>query len=89
QTSVKQDETRSWSEGWDNPSEGRYNFYERGDNTNIWNTWNKVAGTNSGSTSATDVGEFKRDGVTLIEDSDYKDGRAVQLAIEKIAEYAS
>jgi iduronate 2-sulfatase len=89
QTSVKQDETRSWSEGWDNPSEGRYNFYERGDNTNIWNTWNKVAGTNSSSTSATDVGEFKRDGVTPIEDSDYKDGRAVELAIEKIAEFAS
>ena len=43
---------------------------------------------NSSSVSATDVGEYKRDGVTKIEDSDYKDGRAAELAVEKIAEYA-
>ena len=42
----------------------------------------------SSNVSATDVGEYKRDGVTAIEDSDYKDGRAAELAIEKIAEYA-
>ena len=34
------------------------------------------------------MGEYKRDGLTPIEDSDYKDGRAAELAIEKIAEYA-
>ena len=43
---------------------------------------------NSAGASATDVGEYKADGITLIEDSDYKDGRAAQLAIGKIAEYA-
>ena len=46
--------------------------------------------TNSASAgaSATDVGEYKADGITTIEDIDYKDGRAAQLAIGKIAEYA-
>ena len=78
----------SWNEGWQNPSNGRFNFYERGDNPNVWNTWNKAAMSNSSSVSATDVGEYKRDGVTKIEDSDYKDGRAADLAVEKIAEYA-
>jgi hypothetical protein len=78
----------SWNEGWQNPSEGRFNFYERGDNPNVWNTWNKTAVADSSNVSATDVGEYKRDGVTAIEDSDYKDGRAAELAIEKIAEYA-
>ncbi len=43
---------------------------------------------NSSSVSATDVGEYKRDGVTKIEDSDYKDGYAADLAVGKIAEYA-
>lgn len=78
----------SWNEGWQNPSNGRFNFYERGDNPNVWNTWDKAAMSNSSSVSATDVGEYKRDGVTPIEDSDYKDGYAADLAIEKIAEYA-
>jgi arylsulfatase A-like enzyme len=78
----------SWNEGWQNPSNGRFNFYERGDNPNVWNTWNKAAMSNSSSVSATDVGEYKRDGVTPIEDSDYKDGYAADLAIEKISEYA-
>ena len=111
QTSSKQDDNHpsgadSWSEGWHNPSDGRFNFYEIGDNSNVWNTWPKAAmeddpaaraalaaslGVNSvskSSISATDVGEYKRDGLTPIEDSDYKDGRAAELAIEKIAEYA-
>jgi len=78
----------SWSEGWHNPSDGRFNFYERGGNLSVWNTWNKAAVADASSVSATDVGEYKRDGVTTIEDSDYKDGRAAELAIEKIAEYA-
>ena len=78
----------SWNEGWQNPSNGRFNFYERGDNPNVWTTWNKAAMSDSSSVSATDVGEYKRDGVTEIEDSDYKDGRAADLAVEKIAEYA-
>jgi arylsulfatase A-like enzyme len=78
----------SWSEGWHNPSDGRFNFYERGDNSSVWNTWNKAAESDVSSVSATDVGEYKRDGITTIEDSDYKDGRAAELAIEKIAEYA-
>lgn len=42
----------------------------------------------SAGASATDVGEYKADGITPIEDIDYKDGRAAQLAIGKIAEYA-
>ncbi|MEC8405219.1 MAG: sulfatase-like hydrolase/transferase, partial [Verrucomicrobiota bacterium] len=93
QTSSKQDDNHasgadSWSEGWHNPSDGLYNFYERGDNSEVWNTWNKTTGANSNNRSATDVGEYKRDGLTPIEDSDYKDGRAAELAIEKIAEYA-
>ncbi|MEC8332572.1 MAG: sulfatase-like hydrolase/transferase, partial [Verrucomicrobiota bacterium] len=93
QTSSKQDDDHStgadsWSEGWQNPSTGRFNFYERGDNNNVWNTWDKTAVADSSSVSATDVGEYKRDGVTKIEDSDYKDGRAAELAVEKIAEYA-
>ncbi len=93
QTSSKQDDDHSagadsWSEGWQNPSTGRFNFYERGDNNSVWNTWDKTAVANSSSVSATDVGEYKRDGVTKIEDSDYKDGRAAELAVEKIAEYA-
>ena len=79
----------SWNEGWQNPSNGRFNFYERGDNPNVWNTWNKAAMSNSSSVSATDVGEYKRDGVTKIEDSDYKDGYAADLAVERIAEYAN
>jgi arylsulfatase A-like enzyme len=79
----------SWNEGWQNPSNGRFNFYERGDNPNVWNTWDKAAMSNSSNVSATDVGEYKRDGVTPIEDSDYKDGRAAELVIEKIAEYAT
>ena len=78
----------SWNEGWQNPSNGRFNFYERGDNPNVWNTWDKAAMSNSSSVSATDVGEYKRDGVTKIEDSDYKDGHAADLAVAKIAEYA-
>ena len=78
----------SWSEGWHNPSDGRFNFYEIGDNSSVWNTWNKAAESDVSSVSATDVGEYKRDGITTIEDSDYKDGRAAELAIEKIAEYA-
>ena len=78
----------SWSEGWHNPSDGRFNFYERGDNTNVWNTWNKAAEADATNVSATDVGEYKRDGITKIEDSDYKDGRAAELVIEKIAEHA-
>jgi len=78
----------SWNEGWQNPSNGRFNFYERGDNPNVWNTWDKAAMSNSSSVSATDVGEYKRDGVTPIEDSDYKDGYAADLAVGKIAEYA-
>ena len=111
QTSSKQDDNHpsgadSWSEGWHNPSDGRFNFYERGDNSNVWNTWPKAAmeddpaaraalaaalevnSVPKSSVSATDVGEYKRDGLTPIEDSDYKDGRAAELAIEKIAEYA-
>ena len=93
QTPSKQDDNHSsgadsWSEGWHNPSNGRFNFYERGDNPSVWNTWNKTDGANSSNRSATDVGEYKRDGLTPIEDSDYKDGRAAELAIEKIAEYA-
>ena len=87
QSSLYQDETKSWSEGWDNPSDGRYNFYERGDNTNVWNTWDKTE-SNSSSTSATDVGELNRDGIA-IKDSDYKDGHAAELVIQKIEEYAS
>ena len=78
----------SWSEGWHNPSDGRFNFYERGDNSSVWNTWNKAAEPDASSVSATDLGEYKRDGITTIEDGDYKDGRAAELAIEKIAEYA-
>ena len=93
QTSSKQDDNHpsgadSWSDGWHNPSDGRFNFYETGTNPNVWNTWNKTVGANSSNRSATDVGEYKRDGLTPIEDSDYKDGRAAELAIEKIAEYA-
>ena len=93
QTSSKQDDNHSsgadsWSEGWHNPSDGRFNFYEIGNNPSVWNTWNKTDGANSSNRSATDVGEYKRDGLTPIEDSDYKDGRAAELAIEKIAEYA-
>jgi len=78
----------SWNEGWQNPGNGRFNFYERGDNLNVWNTWAKYAESDSSSVSATDVGEYKRDGVTKIEDSDYKDGYAADLAVAKIAEYA-
>jgi arylsulfatase A-like enzyme len=93
QTNSQQDDDHStgvdsWNEGWQNPSNGRFNFYERGGNPNVWNTWDKAAMSNSSSVSATDVGEYKRDGVTKIEDSDYKDGYAADLAIEKIAEYA-
>ena len=93
QTSSKQDDNHpsgadSWSEGWHNPSDGRFNFYELGNNPSVWNTWNKTVGANSSNRSATDVGEYKRDGLTPIEDSDYKDGRAAELAIEKITEYA-
>ena len=89
QSDTLQDESNSWSEGWHNPGDGRFHFYERGDNPEVWNTWNKAGEANSSSVSATDVGEYKRDGVTLIEDTDYKDGRAAELAIQKIAEYAS
>ncbi|MDA8736042.1 sulfatase [Opitutales bacterium] len=93
QTNNQQDDDHitgadSWNEGWQNPSNGRFNFYERGDNPNVWNTWDKAAMSNSSSVSATDVGEYKRDGVTKIEDSDYKDGHAADLAVAKIAEYA-
>jgi iduronate 2-sulfatase len=93
QTNSQQDDDHStgadsWNEGWQNPGNGRFNFYERGNNLNVWNTWDKAAMSNSSSVSATDVGEYKRDGVTKIEDSDYKDGYAADLAIEKIAEYA-
>ena len=93
QTSSKQDDNHpsgadSWSDGWHNPSDGRFNFYEIGNNSSVWNTWNKTVGANSENRSATDVGEYKRDGLNPIEDSDYKDGRAAELAIEKIAEYA-
>ena len=93
QTNSQQDDDHStgadsWNEGWQNPSNGRFNFYERGDNPNVWNTWDKAAMSNSSSVSATDVGEYKRDGVTKIEDSDYKDGHAADLAVAKIAEYA-
>jgi arylsulfatase A-like enzyme len=93
QTNSQQDDDHStgvdsWNEGWQNPGNGRFNFYERGGNPNVWNTWDKAAMSNSSSVSATDVGEYKRDGVTKIEDSDYKDGYAADLAIEKIAEYA-
>jgi arylsulfatase A-like enzyme len=93
QTNSQQDDDHStgadsWNEGWQNPGNGRFNFYERGDNPNVWNTWAKYAESNSSSVSATDVGEYKRDGVTKIEDSDYKDGHAADLAIAKIAEYA-
>lgn len=87
-TATNQDEARSWSEGWHNPSSGRYNFYERGDNPEVWNTWDKTSQSNANDVSATDVGEFKRDG-NLIEDTDYKDGRAAELAVQKIAEYAA
>ena len=94
QTSSKQDDNHnsgadSWSEGWENPSAGRFTFYERGDNPNVWNTWDKTAMSNSSNVSATDVGEYKRNTSYKIEDSDYKDGRAADLAIEKIAEYAN
>jgi iduronate 2-sulfatase len=93
QTNSQQDDDHStgadsWNEGWQNPGNGRFNFYERGNNLNVWYTWDKAAMSNSSSVSATDVGEYKRDGVTKIEDSDYKDGYAADLAIEKIAEYA-
>ena len=93
QTNSQQDDDHStgadsWNEGWQNPGNGRFNFYERGNNLNVWNTWDKAAMSNSSSVSATDVGEYKRDGVTKIEDSDYKDGHAANLAVAKIAEYA-
>ncbi len=93
QTNSQQDDDHStgadsWNEGWQNPGNGRFNFYERGNNLNVWNTWDKAAMSNSSSVSATDVGEYKRDGVTKIEDSDYKDGYAADLAVGKIAEYA-
>lgn len=93
QTNSQQDDDHStgadsWNEGWQNPGNGRFNFYERGNNLNVWNTWAKYAESNSSSVSATDVGEYKRDGVTKIEDSDYKDGHAANLAVAKIAEYA-
>ena len=93
QTNSQQDDDHStgadsWNEGWQNPGNGRFNFYERGNNPNVWNTWDKAAMSNSSSVSATDVGEYKRDGVTKIEDSDYKDGYAADLAVGKIAEYA-
>ncbi len=93
QTNSQQDDDHStgadsWNEGWQNPGNGRFNFYERGNNLNVWNTWAKYAESNSSSVSATDVGEYKRDGVTKIEDSDYKDGYAADLAVGKIAEYA-
>ena len=95
QNSSKQDDNHSsgadsWNEGWENPSAGRFNFYERGDNPEIWNTWDKTATAGDPSNvSATDVGEYKRGSMNKIEDSDYKDGRAAELAVEKIAEYAS
>ncbi|MBC8190546.1 MAG: sulfatase-like hydrolase/transferase [Puniceicoccaceae bacterium] len=88
QSATHQDESNSWSEGWHNPGDGRFKFYERGDNPGVWNTWNKAGEPDASSVSATDVGEYKRDGVTPIGDTDYEDGRAAELAIQKIAEYA-
>ena len=75
---AKQDPT-SWPDGY--VSNTRPIFYEPA----------KAALEDAGdqNASATDAGEFKRDGVTPIEDNDYSDGANTDTGVAKIAELAA
>ncbi len=78
-TSANQDESLSWKNGWANPSTG-----------NTWYEVDKAIAEDAGNNkiSATDAGEFDRDG-NPIEDADYNDGFAAELGVARIAEYAA
>lgn len=87
---TKQDVVNSWNDGWVNPGAGLKKYYEDGTNSLVYGTYDKAgfedAGT--GNISPVDVGEFKRNGLP-IEDTDYSDGNAAALAVNKIANFAS
>ncbi|MDF7824060.1 sulfatase-like hydrolase/transferase [Pontiellaceae bacterium B12227] len=78
---TNQDATLSWNEGWADPSTG-----------NTWYEATKAAAEDGGNNkiSATDAGEINtRDGDRPIVDADYNDGKAAELGVAKIAEYAA
>lgn len=95
-TDVKQDNSvgnwgvTSWNDGWQNPGSAVDTYYEDGSNSSVWGTYDKAASEDAGngSTSATDVGEFKRNG-SAITDSDYKDGANADEGVNRIATYAA
>ncbi len=95
-TDVKQDNSvanwgvTSWNDGWQNPGSSVETYYEDGTNSSVYGTYDKAAQENAGNgkISATDVGEYKRNG-SPITDSDYKDGANADAAVTKLASLAA
>ena len=80
----------SWNDGWQNPGSSVDSYYEDGSNSSVYGTYDKAAleDAGNGSVSATDVGEYKRNG-SPISDSDYKDGANADEGVNRIATYAA
>ena len=95
-TNVKQDNSvgtwgvTSWNDGWQNPGSSVLKYYEDGSNSSVYGTYDKAAqeDAGNGNISATDVGEYKRNG-SAITDSDYKDGANADEGVNRIATYAA
>lgn len=87
---TKQDTVNSWNDGWVNPGSGLKKYYEDGTNASVYGTYDKASfeDAGSGNISPVDVGEYKRNGAP-IEDTDYSDGNAAALAVDKIESFAS